>query len=47
MLSFDEWFKRATGYDPFSRSSRSATGSVIPELVDVPRSVGLEINEGD
>jgi CRISPR-associated endonuclease/helicase Cas3 len=37
---FDEWFKRATGNDPFPYQRRFATEKKIPELVDVPTGLG-------
>jgi len=36
MPSFDEWFKRATGNDPFPYQRRFAEKDNIPALVDVP-----------
>jgi CRISPR-associated endonuclease/helicase Cas3 len=40
MSSFDEWFKRATGNDPFPYQRRFATEGEIPQLVDVPTGLG-------
>jgi CRISPR-associated endonuclease/helicase Cas3 len=40
MPSFDEWFKRATGNDPFPYQRRFAEGTEIPQLVDVPTGLG-------
>jgi CRISPR-associated endonuclease/helicase Cas3 len=40
MPSFDEWFKRATGNDPFPYQRRFAEERKIPELVDVPTGLG-------
>jgi len=40
MPSFDEWFKRATGNDPFSYQRRFAEEGEIPQLVDVPTGMG-------
>src|SRR5688500_13236149 len=37
MPSLDEWFKRATGNDPFPYQRRFAEEGDIPELVDVPK----------
>ncbi len=36
MPSFDDWFKRATGNDPFPYQRRFAEEGEIPNLVDVP-----------
>jgi hypothetical protein len=36
MPSFDEWFQRAMGNDPFPYQRRFAEDGEIPELVDVP-----------
>lgn len=33
---FAEWFKRATGNEPYPYQIRFACGSSLPELVDVP-----------
>jgi len=38
-LNFDDWFKRATGNDPFPYQRCFATEGEIPELVDVPTAV--------
>jgi len=40
MSSFDEWFQRATGNDPFPYQRRFATEGEIPELVDVLTGLG-------
>jgi len=40
MSSFDEWFKRATGNDPFPYQRRFAEEGEIPQLVDVPTGLG-------
>ncbi|MBI4524497.1 MAG: DEAD/DEAH box helicase [Deltaproteobacteria bacterium] len=40
MPSFDEWFKRATGNDPFPYQRRFAKEGEIPQLVDVPTGLG-------
>ena len=40
MPGFDEWFKRATGNDPFPYQRRFATDGEIPQLVDVPTGLG-------
>jgi hypothetical protein len=40
MPSFDEWFKRATGNDPFPYQRRFAEEGEIPQLVDVPTGLG-------
>ena len=40
MPNFDEWFKRATGNDPFPCQRRFATEGEIPDLVDVPTGLG-------
>jgi CRISPR-associated endonuclease/helicase Cas3 len=40
MSSFDDWFKRATGNDPFPFQRRFAEEGEIPELVDVPTGLG-------
>ena len=40
MLSFDEWFKRATGNYPFPYQRRFAEEGEIPELVDVSTGLG-------
>jgi len=40
MPSFDEWFKRATGNDPFPYQRRFAEEGEIPELVDVTTGLG-------
>jgi hypothetical protein len=54
MPSFDEWFKRATGNDPFRYQRRFAEKDNIPALVDVPtclrathRQAGLGKGEGE
>ena len=39
MPSFDEWFKRATGNEPFPYQRRFAEGE-IPELVEVATGLG-------
>jgi hypothetical protein len=39
MSSFDDWFKRATGNDPFPYHRRFAKKGEIPQLVDVPTGV--------
>ena len=39
MPSFDEWFQRVTGNDPFSYQRRFAEGE-IAELVDVATDLG-------
>ena len=40
MSSFDEWFRRATGNDPFPYQGRFAEEGEIPKLVDVPTGLG-------
>src|SRR3972149_4282730 len=40
MLSFDEWFKRATGNYPFPYQRRFAEECEMPQLVDVPTGLG-------
>ena len=40
MPSFDEWFKRATGNDPFPYQRRFAEAKKVPQLVDVPTGLG-------
>jgi CRISPR-associated endonuclease/helicase Cas3 len=40
MSGFDEWFKRATGNDPFPYQRRFAEQGEIPNLVDVPTGLG-------
>ncbi|MGH7873849.1 MAG: hypothetical protein ACREQO_16720, partial [Candidatus Binatia bacterium] len=40
MPTFDEFFKRATGNDPFPYQQRFAEESEMPELVDVPTGLG-------
>ena len=40
MPNFDEWFKRATGNDPFPYQRRFAEEGEIPQLVDVPTGLG-------
>ena len=40
MSSFDEWFKRATGNDPFPYQRRFAEEGEIPLLVNVPTGLG-------
>jgi len=35
-MSFDDWFKRATGNCPFPYQRRLAGANEIPQLVDVP-----------
>ena len=40
MPGFDEWFKRATGNDPFPYQRRFAEEGEIPKLVDVPTGMG-------
>lgn len=39
MPSFDEWFERATGNDPFPYQRRFAEEGEIPEQVDVPTGI--------
>jgi CRISPR-associated endonuclease/helicase Cas3 len=41
MPSFDEWFKRATGNDPFPYQRRFAEKREIPQLVYVPTGLGM------
>ena len=36
MPNFDEWFKRATGNEPFPYQRRFGEAKEIPQLVDVP-----------
>ncbi|MFQ5849310.1 MAG: DEAD/DEAH box helicase [Candidatus Binatia bacterium] len=43
MPNFDEWFKRATGNDPFPYQRRFAEEGEIPELVDVPTGCGKTV----
>jgi Lhr-like helicase len=40
MSSFDEWFKRATGHDPFPYQRRFAEEGEISKLVGVPTGLG-------
>lgn len=40
MPSFNEFFKRATGNDPFPYPRRFVEEGEIPELVDVPTGLG-------
>jgi len=40
MSSFHEWFKRATGNDPFPHARRFAEEGEIPNLIDVPTGLG-------
>jgi CRISPR-associated endonuclease/helicase Cas3 len=40
MSSFDEWFKHATGNDPFPYQRRFAAEGEIPQLVNVPTGLG-------
>jgi len=37
---FAEWFKRATGHDPYPFQVRFACGEQLPELVHVPTGLG-------
>jgi CRISPR-associated endonuclease/helicase Cas3 len=39
-MTFDEWFKRVTGNDPFPYQRRFAGEGEIPKLVDVPTGLG-------
>jgi CRISPR-associated endonuclease/helicase Cas3 len=43
MPSFDEWFKRATGKDPFPYQRRFAEEDEIPQLIDVPTGLGKTV----
>ena len=40
MPSFDEWFKRATGNDPFRYQRRFAEAGEISQLVGAPTGLG-------
>lgn len=40
MSSFDEWFQRATGNDPFPYQRRFAEAKEILQLIDVPTGLG-------
>jgi hypothetical protein len=40
MANFGEWFKRATGNEPFPYQRRFAEEGEIPALVDVPTALG-------
>jgi len=40
MPSFDEWFKRATGNDPFPYQRRFAGAKEIPQLVSTGATTG-------
>jgi CRISPR-associated endonuclease/helicase Cas3 len=35
-MTFDEWFQRAKGNDPFPYQRRFAEATEIPQLVDMP-----------
>lgn len=41
MTDFDQWFQRATGYQPFPYQRRFADEAPeLPELVNVPTGLG-------
>ncbi len=39
-LSFDDFFKKATGNDPYPFQKRLAAGEQLPELIDIPTGMG-------
>lgn len=38
--AFEQWFKQATGHDPYPFQVRFACDPTLPELVDVPTGMG-------
>jgi len=40
-IGFDAFFKKATDHDPYPFQKRLALGELLPELIDLPRSVQI------
>ena len=40
-FSFDVFFKKATGHDPYPFQMWLATGEMVPELIDVPTGMSM------
>ncbi len=38
--NFDDWFKRATGYEPFPYQIELARAEPLPEVIEVPTGTG-------
>ena len=40
MESFNDFFKRATGYEPFDYQKKLSEGNTIPSLLEIPTGLG-------